>query len=63
MHRVTHKEVGISRPPWRGAQDWSEHRRVAEELGIDVFDHVTCTIAGGVLGMRRLVRPQPRRAL
>ncbi|UFX07269.1 hypothetical protein [Sinorhizobium meliloti] len=26
---------------------WSEHRRVAEELGIDVFDHVTLHNRGG----------------
>jgi hypothetical protein len=26
---------------------WSEHRRVAEELGIDVFDHLTLRNRGG----------------
>lgn len=26
---------------------WSEHRRVAEELGIDVFDHLTLHNRGG----------------
>lgn len=26
---------------------WAEHRRVAEELGIDVFDHLTLRSRGG----------------
>lgn len=26
---------------------WAEHRRVAEELGIDAFDHVTFRMRGG----------------
>jgi len=26
---------------------WAEHRRVAEELGIDVFDHLTFRVRGG----------------
>lgn len=43
---------------------WAEHRRVAEELGIDVFDHLTLHSRGGLSRYKReCAQPAAARAL